>query len=119
MAKDLLETLKKIGIAERMLSINMDNASNNDTLAEELARKLAKDESFDLDNRLRCTAHIVQLVAKEMSFFKEDEDESGKQDSGVLLILSTCQSASQVGQEYQAFSTSRGQNWSWSSSSQC
>lgn len=48
----------------QFLSVTADNASNNDTMVEELATLI---EDFDGDaSRTRCFLHIVNLVAKSL-----------------------------------------------------
>jgi hypothetical protein len=47
-----------------MLSITADNASNNDTMIDELS-KLLRDFPGEA-NRTRCFLHIVNLVAKQL-----------------------------------------------------
>lgn len=47
-----------------MLSVTADNASNNDTMVEELTELI---ETFDGEaSRTRCFLHIVNLVAKSL-----------------------------------------------------
>lgn len=58
-----------IGFFFQISAINCDNASNNDTMAEALAR-LSSDQGhwFDAEEgRLRCMPHTVHLAALEAS----------------------------------------------------
>ena len=50
----------------QILNITLDNASNNDTMVEELELSL---EDFSVANRTHCFMHIVNLIAK--SFLKQ------------------------------------------------
>ncbi|QRW00786.1 hAT family dimerization protein [Ceratobasidium sp. AG-Ba] len=62
LASRIEDCLKRYGISHKVLSICLDNASNNDTLVESLARLIP---SFrGPRNRVRCLAHIINLMAK-------------------------------------------------------
>ncbi|KIL54600.1 hypothetical protein M378DRAFT_41660, partial [Amanita muscaria Koide BX008] len=50
--------LREFGIENKILSVTCDNASNNDTMAENLAETLP---SWSVVNRTRCFAHIINL----------------------------------------------------------
>ncbi|TFY79033.1 hypothetical protein EWM64_g4980 [Hericium alpestre] len=55
--------LERFGLQEKILAMNADNASSNDTQT----RKLAKmDNSFEEVNRVRCFNHTLQLSAKAL-----------------------------------------------------
>jgi hypothetical protein len=55
--------LDEFKIGGKILSVTCDNASNNDTMVEELETRLTK---FSTVNRTRCFAHILNLVAKSL-----------------------------------------------------
>ncbi|TFK77645.1 hypothetical protein K466DRAFT_439805, partial [Polyporus arcularius HHB13444] len=48
----------------QMMSITCDKVSNNDTMIQVLARRLPGFEGAF--HRVRCFAHVIQLVAKSM-----------------------------------------------------
>lgn len=52
----------------QLLAVTMDNATNNDTMMEELSRRFAQEGIlFDArENRIRCLPHIVHLSAREV-----------------------------------------------------
>jgi hypothetical protein len=56
--------------------ITLDNASNNDTFAKELSRKLKEEEGVDWDYqklRFRCFDHILNLAAQSaLDIVKDD-----------------------------------------------
>ena len=62
MALVLQTILKEYKIEDRILTITMDNASNNDKLVDELIKKGIL---FDPENHIRCFAHIVNLAAQD------------------------------------------------------
>lgn len=53
----------------QVIAINCDNASNNDTMSEDIeARSMAEGFEFDAqESRLRCMPHTVHLAALEVS----------------------------------------------------
>jgi hypothetical protein len=55
--------LVEYGMQEKVLSINADNASSNNTQTTHLA---TLDNSFDEEARLRCFNHTVSLSSKEL-----------------------------------------------------
>lgn len=62
-----------------MLSVTVDNASNNDTMVEELAELI---EMFDGEaSRTQCFLHIVNLVAK--SLLKQSDVPKKKADAAL------------------------------------
>ena len=52
-----------LSLRVQILSMTCDNASNNDTMVAELARRLPE---YSVVNRSRCFLHIVNLVAKSV-----------------------------------------------------
>lgn len=64
LSKIILEVIQEYEIEEKLGYFMMDNASNNDTMMEELQKSLP-----DLNvqqRRLRCLGHVVNLVCKVM-----------------------------------------------------
>ena len=64
----LLKLLQQHDIADRVLAITTDNASNNNTLISSIQDSL---QSLELDNgsmiiRVPCIAHIIQLSLKDL-----------------------------------------------------
>ncbi|QRV88442.1 AC transposase [Ceratobasidium sp. AG-Ba] len=56
------DCLKRFGLDSKLVSVCLDNASNNDTLTEWLPRLI---ESFiGPQSRTRCAAHVVNLIVK-------------------------------------------------------
>jgi hypothetical protein len=55
--------LRDFGIEGKILSVTCDNASNNDTMIDNLDNSLTEFLSL---NRTRCFAHILNLVAKAL-----------------------------------------------------
>lgn len=65
MAQAVFETLGLFGLKGRVLAIMADNASNNDTMCEEL-QKLCEQEDISFNAqwaRLRCLPHTTHLSA--------------------------------------------------------
>lgn len=62
------DVLKEFGLLKKLLSITTDNASNMDTMFEEFDKLALKDGlSFNSkDYRVRCFAHILNLVCRDM-----------------------------------------------------
>ncbi|RDX42155.1 hypothetical protein OH76DRAFT_1297656, partial [Lentinus brumalis] len=48
----------------QIMSVTCDNASNNDTMISALARRIPGFEGTF--HRVRCFAHVIQLVVKSM-----------------------------------------------------
>jgi hypothetical protein len=63
MAKAFQEMLKQSGLTNKILAINADNASSNDTQTTELDKMV---NSFNKENRVRCFNHTLQLSAKSL-----------------------------------------------------
>jgi len=55
--------LMRFSLTHKILAMNADNASSNDTQMTELA---AMDNAFDQDHRIRCFNHTIQLSAKTL-----------------------------------------------------
>ena len=70
MALVLESILKEYKIEDRILSITMDNASNNDKLLDELIKKGI---IVDAEQHIRCFAHIVNLAAQDCIYEFEDK----------------------------------------------
>ncbi|KEP52153.1 putative AC transposase [Rhizoctonia solani 123E] len=64
LAQHIFAVLKEYNIVHKVGSVTLDNASNNNTMMEELAR-LVRAEGYDFDkegNRIRCFPHIINLA---------------------------------------------------------
>ncbi|KAK2471388.1 hypothetical protein H9L39_17619 [Fusarium oxysporum f. sp. albedinis] len=69
-AGQMLDIIQEFDIGDKVGYFTLDNASNNKTTMEELARELG----FDWKKRwVRCIAHVVNIVVKHM-LFGQDPD---------------------------------------------
>jgi hypothetical protein len=69
-------TLIELGLEQKLISITGDNASNNETMASELFHSLSNRLQFQkkdarllyqgLDSYIRCLAHILNLIVKDI-----------------------------------------------------
>ncbi|KIK90254.1 hypothetical protein PAXRUDRAFT_152020 [Paxillus rubicundulus Ve08.2h10] len=92
MAKALQAMLERFGLKHRVLTVNADNASANNTQTKMLAHL---NNSFQSVNHARCYNHTLQLSAKALlkpfstSTAGSDPDSEGKvtDDAELLLIL--------------------------------
>jgi hypothetical protein len=69
MARVVAAALQEYGLSERLFAVTADNASNNNTLRQELAQRLQQDHRVSWyagANRVPCLAHVVQLVVQAM-----------------------------------------------------
>ncbi|KAF5372361.1 hypothetical protein D9615_009320 [Tricholomella constricta] len=66
LANALMKIFDELGVAYRLALITMDNASNNNTMMEELEKILrSRGIPFDADgNRIRCFPHIINLACQ-------------------------------------------------------
>jgi hypothetical protein len=63
LAEAFVNVLQEFKIGGKILFVTCDNASNNDTMVEELEDRLTK---FSTVNGTRCFTHILNLVAKSL-----------------------------------------------------
>jgi hypothetical protein len=63
MANAFQAMLNQFGLTEKILAVNADNATSNDTQTRKLHQL---DNSFDDSNRVRCFNHTLQLSAKSL-----------------------------------------------------
>jgi hypothetical protein len=63
MANAFQDMLEKSGLTTKILAINADNATSNDTQTTKLDQL---DNSFDEENRVRCFNHTLQLSVKSL-----------------------------------------------------
>jgi hypothetical protein len=63
MANAFQEMLTQSGLTKKILAINADNATSNDTQTTKLDQL---DNSFDKENRVQCFNHMLQLSAKSL-----------------------------------------------------
>ena len=65
-----------------MLAVTLDNATNNDTFAKDLSRRLKEESDIDWDYesyRFRCFNHILNLAGQAaLDRVKEDVDKVWK-----------------------------------------
>lgn len=66
--KGVGEIIKEFGLEKRVGYFVLDNAGNNNTAVEALGRMFGFSPS---KRRLRCTAHIVNLVATQIMYGKD------------------------------------------------
>ncbi|KIM79415.1 hypothetical protein PILCRDRAFT_10252 [Piloderma croceum F 1598] len=71
MAHTVYKTLKLYGLRGRVVAINCNNASNNDTMVDELERLHAEDgfEFKATEAQIQCIPHTVHLLALELLEF--------------------------------------------------
>ncbi|QRV95405.1 hAT family dimerization protein [Ceratobasidium sp. AG-Ba] len=80
LAECIHKCLERFGITEKVMSACMDNASNNDTLVRRLKRLAPSFQGTKA--RLRCLAHIINLMAKAfMSLFSPPPKRTSKSTS--------------------------------------
>lgn len=70
MALVLEEIVNEYQIKERILTVTMDNASNNDKLVDEL---IAEGIIVDSESHIRCFSHIVNLAAQDCIYEFNDK----------------------------------------------
>ena len=73
MARAVLETVSELGLQEKLFTITGDNASNNDTMVTDVYNVLKEDlgdraKFLYPDGYVRCLAHILNLVVKEILY---------------------------------------------------
>jgi hypothetical protein len=85
LARAFADVVCSFKIDQKILSVTCDNASNNDTMLEELDDLLDKYSSL---NRTRCFAHILNLVAKALlkQFDMKSEDKKDLNDDERSLL---------------------------------
>jgi hypothetical protein len=60
LAREFQDMLKRFGLSDKVLAVNADNASANDTQMSALS---FEDNTFEEENRVRCFTHTAQLSA--------------------------------------------------------
>jgi hypothetical protein len=85
LAQAFAEVVRGFKIDRKILSVTCDNASNNDTMLEELDDLLS---GFSSLNRTRCFAHILNLVAKALlkQFDVKSEEKNDLNDDERSLL---------------------------------
>lgn len=63
----VVDVLEDFAICDKIGFLTLDNASNNDTLMEELGRRMGIDP---VERHVRCLGHIINLVVKDFLFGK-------------------------------------------------
>jgi hypothetical protein len=70
LAKAMIEVLEDLEIADRLLGVTADNASNNSTMMAELEAYYTEtypDAGFSVSwNQVECMAHVINLAAQEI-----------------------------------------------------
>ncbi|CAG7699342.1 unnamed protein product [Allacma fusca] len=66
LAESMIHVINEYEIAHKILAVTCDNASNMDTMMEELARLLKENDIVlnPADIRIRCLAHIINLACQ-------------------------------------------------------
>lgn len=72
----MFQLMVGLPIASQILSVTCDNASNNDTMVDELERCLP---AFSSVNRTRCFTHILNLIAKSILKLFDVKKKKGKE----------------------------------------
>lgn len=70
MAEVLFNVLREYQIEDRILTVTMDNASNNNTLVDELIKM---GTISDAEHHIRCFSHIVNLAAQDCVYEFDDK----------------------------------------------
>lgn len=104
LANAFQDMLMRFGLTEKVLAVNADNASSNDTQTEALAEH---DNSFEAVNRVRCFNHTGQLSAKAvlepfnpaLGKAKVPEDGDTECDAGVPGPMTAAESDEDIGDE--------------------
>lgn len=71
-AKVVLNTVKQFGIAKKLGTFTLDNASNNDTAVQHLIQLLKEEFNLMLKEeevQLRCLAHILHIIMKTLLLY--------------------------------------------------
>src|SRR5882762_4502199 len=93
MANAFQKMLEQFGLTEKILSVNADNASPNNTLTTKLDQL---DNAFEEENQARCFNHTLQLSAKALlkpfnvglsGKVTDNENESAQEDDGNLVTF--------------------------------
>ncbi len=75
LAQACASVLKEFGIAHKLLAITCDNASNNDTMVTQMSKDIPAFKGASM--RVRCFAHILNLVVKSvLHVFEQGDDGS-------------------------------------------
>ena len=84
MARIINDILARYGIQHRILGFTTDSASNNRTLTEALnnAWSLLSVEWCQLENHIRCMAHVVQLILRAFMSSIKVKSRDGHMPSG-------------------------------------
>ena len=93
MAHTFQKMLRQFGLTEKILAVNANNATANDTQTTKLDQL---DNRFDEENRVRCFNHTLQLSAKALlqpfniglsGKATDDNDEIPQDDDGDQAIF--------------------------------
>ncbi len=72
LAQACASVLKEFGIADKVIAIACDNASNNDTMVTQLSKDIPAFQGATM--RVQCFAHILNLVVKSVLHVFEQGD---------------------------------------------
>lgn len=94
LSRTMIEVLEDYGIADRLLGVTFDNASNNSTMLSEVekyyADKYPKSGFSVAWNQVECMAHVLNLAAQQiLSNFKQPIDSDTydpKSDSSDTMV---------------------------------
>src|ERR1700722_19518038 len=93
MANAFQKMLEQFGLTEKILAVNADNATSNDTQTTELDQL---DNTFEKENQVRCFNHTLQLSAKALlkpfniglsGNVTDDDNHSTQDDNGDSAIV--------------------------------
>ena len=65
LANTVYTTINNFGLGEKIMAITTDNASNMNVFGQKFAQLLSDNHGNTLFHRVRCAAHILNLVVKD------------------------------------------------------
>jgi hypothetical protein len=97
LCKAMMEVLEDFGIAERLLSVTADNASNNSTMMAHMEKyykeKYPTARFSVIWNQIECLAHVLNLGAQQiLKEFKEPIDAETYEPGFTSMILGSSSS---------------------------
>lgn len=90
-AEELLAVMREFKISDRVGYFVADNASNNDTALREMAKEIDIDP---LRQRIRCNAHVLNLVAKAILYGTDSDCIADAAQVASQLSSAVCVNAS-------------------------
>ena len=86
MAESVLKVVEDYGITSSVGYLVMDNASSNDTLAQELGCRLVLPNWTWEERRLRCFGHVVNLSVRSFWFGERTSKARGKDVLEMIIV---------------------------------